>query len=427
MDDSIKKYFRKYFFQCACLYVICFAMIIFLIVYYKAIWSILLSILLLILCRLLVKYFADKIFLSILIDELDAQKFHNAIYQKIMQPPLLYRLNAEWYMGNYEILINLSASTFHKTKNLTIKCVCLTYLARAYFDIRDIKNLGKTVDSFYELKNDNPKKNNLFSQYKVFNYYKAYINKDFQQCVYLAEEQLNDNSGANSKQKMRLLTGRCNCAIAYYETGDYNKAKEIFEYFIKTTPNLRNFTTLSQLYIDAIDNKDPSCLACSICIKDTKEQEMIDIKKGKIKGILIGIIGVFIIVFFVWTQFVSRVSYEDKLKNALYKQYNQVQLIKYFDIEKEKEYIDTFCIIDTEDGLKLVSIVNNDNALETVFLYEGIDTDMYYYVKSAVSDYYIGFTFNYSPSEATNIYHEIDFVYDGVKYWISIDYIETYI
>jgi len=388
-------------------------------------WTILLSILLLVPCRLLVRLFADKVFFSILVNELDAQKFYKVIYQKNMQPPLLYRFNAEWYVGNYQRLLLLSMSEFDKTTNLAIKCACLAYSARAYFDMHDIENLSKIVDKFYELRNNNPKKNKPFSQYKVFQYYKAYLNKDFQQCIYLAENQVNNLKATNSKQKMQWLTGKCNCAIAYYETGDFDKAKEIFEYFIEKTPGLQNFTNLSHMYLKAIRNKDKSYLSYNICKEDCEAQE---INNKKRKHVCIWIVSILLIFFLFGIEFATRTNYENKLRNILDEEYDQVQVIEYFEIEKGNEYADTFCIVDTDEGLKIVSVVDKDrDTPKIILLYDNPDTDTYYYVKSAVSDYYIGFTLGQSPSKATNIYYEIEFIYNNVKYWLSIDYIDTYI
>ena len=58
--------------------------------------------------------------------------------------------------------------------------------------------------------------------------------------------------------------------------------------------------------------------------------------------------------------------------------------------------MDALCIVDTTNGLDLVSIVTYDEGetSDIIVLVENIDTESYYCIKSAVSDFYIGFQIN---------------------------------
>lgn len=283
MDHHAKNPFKRYWIQCSILFTAYLAMIMYLLFFHRTTYSFILCILLLLPIKMLVNLFANKNFIGILTNELDAQKFYDTIHHKYMRPPLLYRLNAEWYMGNYEELMILAKAELRVTKRLPVKCVCLVYLARAYFELRDVENLDKIVQEFFKLQKENPQKQKLFSRYPVFYDYMAYLSKDFEQCLSLVEDRMKAVNTGRFGGNLLLFTQRSNCAIAYYELGDLQKAKEIFENIHQTAPKLRNFNHLSTKYLTAIENGDDTALSPVIYRVNTAEyeQKILFVKKKR--------------------------------------------------------------------------------------------------------------------------------------------------
>ena len=247
------KNYHKYLIQCIPIYVIWFALLTFVSFFYRTAWSYALCLLVLLPCRLLEIFFVNKNFLSILSNELDAQKFYNTIYKKPPRPGMLYRVYAEWYIGNYQRVIDLASAGVKRTDNLRLRRIYLVYLARAYFNLRNLENLTKTVDAFDQLQKDNNRREKLLSRYPDFRYFKAYMNREYEECVLLTQIRMQKISKKHPIGKLQWLMNQCSCAIAYYEMGNIDKAKEIFQWFVETTPNLNLFYNLSMKYIEEIE------------------------------------------------------------------------------------------------------------------------------------------------------------------------------
>lgn len=429
---------HKYLIQCSVLYVIYFILAALLLFFYPSVLSFVLCLLINLPCKLLVTSFANKNLINILSNELNAQKFYNAIYQKPFHPSILYQLNAEWYIGNYKKMIALSLTGFKNSKSIHRKCIYLVYLARAYFDIRDYEKLNETVDSFYQLQEGAKKKEKLLSRYPIFKYYKTYLNGDFEHCISISQLRMEKIQKKRSNGKLLWLTNQINLAIAYYELEEFDKAKEIFLWFVKTTPNLNNFYKISVMYLEAIEkNISP----CSTNQPDEEENAQVEHeylsfvkKKKKKKAILyiliIVLIGAFAVLdFFKYSEKKQGqgeynsaiIEYENDLNNAIAKNYDDANFIKYFNLTN-KHPIDTFCLIEVEDRLDLVSIVTFDGgeSLDLVLLIENIQIPYDYSVKSAVSDNQITFSVTDEQMPASNDNEIIEFSSNNKDYWIEI-------
>ena len=442
MNHHVKNPLRRYWIQSSILFAAYLAIVIYLMFFHTAVWSGMICILLYFPVGYAVRFIADRNFIGILDNELDAQKFYDTIYYKPMRLSTIYRLNAEWYTGNYEKLIILAAAEFKTTKNLPMKCICLSYLARAYFELRDIENLKKTVHVFDELQRDNPKNEKLFSRCSIFSYYKAYIDKDFEQCLSLSEERIKTVQTNRFGGKLQLLSQKSFSAVAYYELGNFNEAKEIFEYLLQTAPKLKNFNHLATKYLSAIENQDDTVLSPVVYQVDTTEYEqklLLTRRKRKI-NVLILLIGVVLVLgslimqeYTEWKQEQAYkdaiVRYENKLNAALSRRYQpdeQAKFLVYFDVDYNGQNIDTLCIVATVNGLDLVSVVTSDGGktLDTIVLDSHIDISKPHLIKSVVSNYYIGYRIYTTPINKDDFYNVIEFTYDNQKYLLGIDYVD---
>ena len=127
---------HKYILQCSILFIVYLFVAIFLLFFYPSVLSLAICLLIILPCKLFVTYFANQNFIPILAQEFNAQKFYSTVYQTPFRPSAFYRLNAEWYIGNYKKLIDLSSAGFKHSKRIRLKCAYLASLARAYFETK---------------------------------------------------------------------------------------------------------------------------------------------------------------------------------------------------------------------------------------------------------------------------------------------------
>ena len=113
------KYYHKYLIRFFVLYAIYSIFVIALLFLYSSVWSFVICCLMLLLYRILLTVLADNIFLGILVNELDAKKFYNTIYEKLTRSTKRYRLCAEFYVGNYRTVIPMAINGFSNTKSWT--------------------------------------------------------------------------------------------------------------------------------------------------------------------------------------------------------------------------------------------------------------------------------------------------------------------
>ena len=71
------------------------------------------------------------------------------------------------------------------------------------------------------------------------------------------------------------------------------------------------------------------------------------------------------------------------------------------------------CIITYDEG----------ETSDIIILLENININQEYCIKSAVSEYYIGFQIHTSNTKDNRLYHIVDFTYNNKNYWFAIDYI----
>ena len=433
------KRYNRYLLQCSALYAIYIILAALLLFFYPSVLSFGLCLLMNIPCKLLVTFFANKNLIPILSDELNAQKFYNTIYRKSLHPSTLYQLNAEWYIGNYKKLIALSLAGFKHSKNIQKKCIYLVYLARAYFDIRDYRKLNEAVTTFYQLQENSKQRRKLLTQYPIFEYYKAYLDGNFERCVSITQNRMERIQNKRSNGKLLWLTNQSNLAIAYYELKEFEKAKEIFLWFAKTTPNLNNFYTISAMYLEAIEKNIPPC---STSQSDEEENVQVErdhlslIKKANKKRTILYVLIIVLIVAFAITDFFrysekeqeqndynsAITEYENDLRVAITKKYGNANYIKYFNLTDETQYIDTFCLVEHGDGLDLTSIVTYDGgeSLDFIILIEDIQVPKDYSVKSAVSNNQIEFYISDEQLPTSKDKELIEFSFNNKNYWIEI-------
>ena len=334
----------------------------------------------------------------------------------------------------------LAQASYKTSKSIRMKITSLVFLARAYFELHNIDRLKEVTDTFFELEKANSKNKNLFSNYKIFHFYKSFIDENYAKCMEFVDDQLNHLDTRKQKDELRWLTQQSNRAICFYWQGNKQKAKELFEQFKSNSPNLANFNGLADKYLLAIENDDSSILNISVYdntdINDVEYQFLALRTKEKKKKIIFSIL--LLIILGVLTSLEIKdykdkiesqskyendiIEYENDLKIAITKKYGNANFIKYFNITDGTQHIDSFCLVEYGNGLDLTSIVTYDGgeSLDLIILIEDIQIPNDYSVKSAVSNNQIEFYIS-DEQLPTSIDKElIEFSFNNSDYWIEI-------
>lgn len=435
-----KKHLSRYYTFCVILFSIYFFVLVFSLFLREPLLTILIGTLLYYPLTLTIRWFSIKNFSDILSSEKNSRKFYDTIHHRPLRPSLLYRLCAEWYIGDYEKLILLSHAGYKTSKSMRMKITSLVFLARAYFELHNIDRLKEVTDTFFELEKANPKKKNLFSNYKIIHFYKSFIDENYAKCMEFVDDQLNHLDTRKQKDELRWLTQQSNRAICFYWQGNKQKAQELFELFKSTSPNLENFNGLADKYLLAIENDDSSIINISVYdntdINDFEYQFLALRTKEKKKKIIFSIL--LLIFLGVLTsleikdykdriEFQSRyendiIEYENNLKIAITKKYGNANFIKYFNITDGTQHIDSFCLVKHGNGLDLTSIVTYDGgeSLDLIILIEDIQIPNDYSVKSAVSNNQIEFYISNEQLPTSTDKELIEFSFNNSDYWIEI-------
>ena len=388
--------------------------------------------------KFIIRVVANKTFVPVLFDKLDAFEFQNVINYKGFFPPLSYQLNAALFTGDYQALVNIAISKIQKKKaSVKVKDYYLYLFARVYFELRDFEKLNILVSKHEEYKNLYPSKSFLKTQNSDWSYYRYFLEQKYESCKTICEQRNLELNPKAWNTKIRKLQNDFYYAIACYSNDEFETAKKMFESIIVFAPKMY-ISEVCKRYLEAIETGlQPEVFEAVIPEKNDEHYNGTVTKRIRLYRI-IRIVVLVITVILVATSYVLdyvdqkkqeqqqqeyTVKFEKKLNNALLKNYDQAQFIEYFSIYAESQHIDTFCLIDVgDDRLDLASIVTYDGGetSDLIILVKDIQVPGEYTVKSTVSDYKI--TFYISDKLLTGSdYEEIVWCSgDDVIYWFGI-------
>lgn len=436
-----KKHLNRYYTFCIVLFSIYLFILFFSLFLHSSLLTIFIGTLLYFPLTFAIRWFSFKNFFDILSNEKDARKFYNTIHRHPLRPSLIYRLHAEWYIGNYKKLIALCQAGYKTSNSIRIKVTCLVFLSRAYFELHNIDKLKEVTDTFFELKKTYSNKEKLFSNCNIFQFYNSFINGNYAKCIELVDIQLDYLDTQKNTDELQLLTQQSNRAICLYWQGEKQEAKERFEYFKLSYPALGNFNGLADRYLLAMESGNSSILDVltpDITDGEDFEKQFLTLKNKKKKKQIILSILLFIVLSVLisleimdYTDKIKSpsnyendiIEYENDLRIAVKRKYDNANFIKYFNLTDETQYIDTFCLIEVDGRLDLVSIVSFDNGdtLDLILLLEGIQIPNHYSVKSAVSNNQIDFSVYDVQISTSNGNKSIEFSLNNKNYWIVIE------
>lgn len=382
----------------------------------------------LIINKFFVAIIANKTLLPILCNNLDAIEFQNLINDKNLVAPLIYRTSASMAIGDYQTAINIATKQLSKKRNhIKLKCYYLGVLARAYFELRAFDDLSVVCAKYKEYKTLYPSKSFFEVSNSVWSYYQYFLDNDYESCMVVCKER--DLNIDSKKQDARIekLINDFLYAVACYEKREKEIALIIFSNIINYAPNM-HLANVSKKYLEAIKSN----LQLEIFEKIAPKEEYQGFDNNQSKKvcrnrIIISVLCIIFVVLNILTFHIDTKNkeYEKDLNNAISQHYDQAEFIKYFNVKVNGEYIDALCVVDKKNSWDLVSIITYDGGetSDIIVLMEGININQSYCIKSAVSEYYIGFQIYTSAPKDTNLYYIIDFIYNNKNYWFAIDYI----
>lgn len=387
-----------------------------------------LLIVVLIINKISVTVIAGKTLLPILYRNLNAIEFQKIVSDRHLVAPLSYRISASLATGDYQTTINIAIKQLNNKKNnVKLKCYYLGILARTYFELRDFDNLKIVYAKYAEYKALYPSKSFFSISNSVWSYYQYFLDNDYESCIIVCKERdLNINS-KKQDAKIKKLMNDFLYAVACYENGEKEIAQITFSNIINYAPNM-HLANVSKKYLEAINAN--SQLETFEKIAPQEEYQIFDnnqLKKVRRNRIIISALFIILSVFMVITFHMDTKNkeYEKDLNNALSQHYDQAEFVKYFNVKTNGQYIDALCVVDTKNGWDLVSIITYDEGetSDIIIILENININQSYCIKSAVSEYYIGFQIHTSKPKDNSLYYIVDFTYNNEDYWFAIDYI----
>ena len=328
--------------------------------------------------------------------------------------------------GDYQTAVNIAVSQLkNKKTNIILKYKYLSTLICAYFDIRDfgkVKILLKKYDEYLRIYPTNDPPINR-------DYYWSFVNRDFDSCIEMCSKFREKIAHEDIRSDIVVATNSYFTAIALYEKGEVEEAKQLFESAISAMPSNHFRAPIIKKYLDAIENgRTPAIVPgeivpqADVIARDKRRRTLSTVLK-----VVLSCIFVCIIIYSLanskdeWT-----VEYEEKLNTALLKTYDDAEVIDYFWLEKDGETLDNLCLIETDGKLALLSVTTPDNGItaETWVIIDDIipRSGDCKYGMCVSSENNIKINFSTEKPTVEPLYYSVRVKYKGTKYWFYIDY-----
>lgn len=371
---SYKSIFRKYYLACILIILIYISFVAFCIWIYPSVWSVIFcTILYYFPVKLLIRISANKIIASVLFRDLNAQQFNQTITSnKHFLPPLSYRLNAAFFTGDYQTVVNIAFYQIQKRRcSVNIKVFYLSLLARAYFELRDFDKLNLILNKYDELKALYPSKKLFNTANSIWSYYRYFLDGNFEACKTVCRERLLELNSKSWDAKIKKLNDDFAYAVACYDNGDTKEAIKCFESIITYAPHM-NSSELSKKYVEAIQTDSEISLFSEIIPNDSVKGEDGKIHEKKWKLLILRNIGWALIIVSAVTYFFPgdskdpNAEYAKQLNNIVDEHYDDFQLLGYCNVECDNEVVDVIALIEYENKIDVLSYVAYEDGTKAV-------------------------------------------------------------
>ncbi len=433
---SSKRVIRRYYISCSIVLICYLAVLIPCILLYNNIWSIIFGAVLYLPVKLLVRIIANKTIVYVLVKQFDAIEFQKIIQQKPFFPSLDYRINAAMFTGDYQTVVNIANLQLTKKLSLRARYIYLCILAQVYFELRDFEKLQKILTEYDNYRSKHSSKSFLRQSYSVWSYYRYFLEHNYQACKVLCKER-NLGITANSLNSEFLkLRNDFFYAIACYENQEFEEAEKIFKSIISRAPKMY-VSNISEKYVVAIECNSDCPFATSNIIPDSNFQIYDSKTASRIKrNRMIIIIGLIIVAI---TTIVSSAfgaydkkgikaidAYETKLNVALQAQYDEYNLVDYFNLLHNNDVTDVFCIVEDEkDQCDIGFIVTYDdgNTFDFICAVNDIKQGGRYVVKSPTGMHSVAI--DIGLKSGTDYDNKVIIAFDSSKVSIGFAYLRN--
>ncbi len=304
---------------------------------------------------------------SILLLKFDAPKYKEVIFQKGLRPNIAFQLDSAAYNGEYQTVINLCNKVINGKFKSKFKPNFFACMARAYYEMGDMKNLEYTCNTFDEFLSGYNKKINPNIKL-MMRYYRQFVLEDYQTCFSILEE-LNVLRKDNSRNgKISKIFTSYNYGVLCYKTGDFDNAIMHFNNVIETAPKLQN-AKLSQKYIDAINNSVEFTSDYDEVLPDN-DYEIPFFKFRKRMIFAIKLLIIIEILILILISIISKSNYESKIRIAVDNEYDDFVSYEYFNVNYDKDTTYGICVVEKLNSNYDICFICTYDDGKTLELYE---------------------------------------------------------
>ena len=374
-STSHKSVFRKYYLACLLILLIYISFVVFCICVYPNIWSVIFCTILYLPVKIFIRISANKTIASVLFRDLNAQQFHQIITSnKHFLPPLSYRINAAFFTGDYQTVVNIAFCQIQKKRcSINKKVFYLSLSARAYFELRDFNKLDLILKKYDEIKELYPSKKLFHTANSIWSYYRYFLDGNFEACKTICREKLLELNSKAWDAKIRKLNNDFFYAVACYENGDTNDAVRCFESMIAYAPHM-NSSELSIRYVEAIrTDSEISLLSEIIPDEGYQIEENKSLRKLKILEItgwlliIVSVISGLVLSFVTQNDSTKKdTEYVEQLHNVIDVSYDNFKLLGYCNVEIDNKIVDVVALVEYEDKIDVVSYVAYEDGTRAI-------------------------------------------------------------
>ena len=282
----------------------------------------------------------------------------------------------------------------------------------------------KTIHSFFH---------NLMKEFGIDVKGITPLKQNYEACIDFCEKRVEGFNPNSRYTKIKKLQIDFYYAVACYENGQIDTAKEKFSGIISAAPDLYT-ANVSQKYLDAIEQNTAPDFSETKIVPD--EDFRIHYKKSESKiyfrrilfNLLTAISFALVTILCFLSYFESKNNQpsqiETEIMAALDEKYGKSNPISYFYFDKEY-YENIFCLADIEDELYFVEIVSNADGVKSVVpLVEKMEVDLNYCVKATSGDFYIDLSVRSSKPAYDSTLSQREVRFKNKTYWFCFNILE---
>ena len=188
---------------------------------------------------------------KVIFEELDPVTFDEILKLGMFKKSMRHQVLGAMGVGDYERVFALIEKESEKPLSPIEKCNNIYRKSAIYFEQHDLEKLAKGVAEYNALKKQYPKFEYAFNNFTVFDKFDAFLDEDYEYVIGVCEIDLRDDNPKQQNHKLTRLNVSFYRAVAFYDMGELEKAREAFEEIVNYAPKTHK-ATLSKNYLSKI-------------------------------------------------------------------------------------------------------------------------------------------------------------------------------